>query len=103
MLFLCAANGTKYDIGIDLSEKGIEVAENRVQQMTQGEFHFIQGGIDKLKKMDNLDVDAVILSNIIDNLYPDDAEVLISEVERFLKGSGKAKSIFINRSMGKVL
>lgn len=89
MLFLCAANGTKYNIGIDLSEKGIEFAKKRVEQMTQGEFHFIQGGIDKLKKIDNLDVDAVILSNIIDNLYPDDAEILMSEVERVLKESGK--------------
>lgn len=89
MLFLCAINGTKINIGIDLSEKGIEVAEKRAKQTMQGEFHFKQGGIGRLKDIDNSDVDAVILSNIIDNLYPDDAEVLMNEVERVLKENGK--------------
>ena len=89
MLFLCAINGTKLNIGIDLSEKAIEVAEKRAEQMTQGEFDFSQGGIDKLKNIDDSEVEAVILSNIIDNLYPDDAEVLMNEVERVLKENGK--------------
>lgn len=89
MLFLCAINGTKLNIGIDLSEKAIEVAEKRAEQMTQGEFDFSQGGIDKLKNIDDSEIDAVILSNIIDNLYPDDAEVLMNEVERVLKENGK--------------
>ncbi|WP_185750624.1 class I SAM-dependent methyltransferase [Clostridium sp. KNHs214] len=39
--------------------------------------------------MDFSSFDAVILSNIIDNLYPDDAEVLIREVERVLKDKFK--------------
>lgn len=89
MLFLCAINGTKYNVGIDLSEKGIESAQIRAKQMTKGEFHFVQGSIDALKNIGNSSFDAVILSNIIDNLYPDDAEVLVKEVERVLKDNGK--------------
>ena len=89
MLFLCAINGTKYNIGIDLSEKGIESAQIRAKQMIKGEFHFIQGSIDVLKNIDSSSFDAVILSNIIDNLYPDDAEALVKEVERVLKDNGK--------------
>lgn len=89
LLFLCAMKGTQFNIGIDLSEKAIEVAEKRAEQMTQGEFDFIQGGIEKLKGINDSEVDAVILSNIIDNLYPDDAEILINEVERVLKENGK--------------
>lgn len=89
MLFLCAINGTEYNIGIDLSEKGIESAEKRAKQMLAGEFHFIKGGIDVLKNIDTAYVDAVVLSNIIDNLYPDDAEILMNEVERILKAKGK--------------
>ncbi len=89
MLLLCALNGTKYNIGIDLSEKAIENAKKRAEQMMKGEFLFIQGGIHRLKDINNLHVDAVILSNIIDNLYPDDAEILMSEVERVLKENGK--------------
>ena len=84
-----AINGTKYNIGIDLSEKGIESANKRAEQMMRGEFLFIQGGIDRLKNINNSHVDAVILSNIIDNLYPEDVEILISEVERILKENGK--------------
>lgn len=89
MLFLCAMNGTKHHIGIDLSEEGIGVAKKRAEKMKQGEFYFNQGGINSLKSIGNKDVDAVILSNIIDNLYPDDAELLINEVERILKEDGK--------------
>ncbi|MDD3223664.1 MAG: class I SAM-dependent methyltransferase [Clostridium sp.] len=89
MLFLCAINGTKYNVGIDLSEKGIESAQIRAKQMNKGEFYFVQGSIDILKNMHDACFDAVILSNIIDNLYPDDAEVLIREVERVLKDNGK--------------
>lgn len=89
MLFLCAINGTKYNIGIDLSEKGIESAKKRAERMLKGEFHFVQGGIDILRNIDDSYVDAVILSNIIDNLYPDDVEVLMNEVERILKDNGK--------------
>ncbi|MFL0253320.1 hypothetical protein ACJDT4_23210 [Clostridium neuense] len=32
----------------------------------------------------------MVLSNIIDNLYPYDAEILMNEVERILKAKGKA-------------
>ncbi|OPJ58234.1 class I SAM-dependent methyltransferase [Clostridium oryzae] len=88
-LFLCAINGTQYNIGIDLSEKGIESAKKRAEQMLKGEFHFVQGSIDILKNIDDSYVDAVILSNIIDNLYPDDTEVLINEVEHWCSENGK--------------
>ncbi|WMJ82234.1 class I SAM-dependent methyltransferase [Clostridium sp. MB40-C1] len=89
MLFLCAINGTKYNVGIDLSQKGIQNAQIRAKQMLKGEFHFVQGNVDVLKNIDNSSFDAVILSNIIDNLYPDDAEILIREVERVLGNKGK--------------
>lgn len=89
MLFLCAINGTNHNIGIDLSQKGIESARKRAEQMIEGEFQFIQGGIEALKNVGNLYVDAVVLSNIVDNLYPDDAEALMNEVERILKTDGK--------------
>lgn len=89
MLFLCALNGTKYNIGIDLSEKAIESAQTRAKQMSEGEYHFIQGSIDALESISDSSFDAVILSNIIDNLYPEDAELLIREIERILSNNGK--------------
>lgn len=89
MLFLCALRGTKYNIGIDLSEKAIESAQMRASQMIEGEYHFIQGSIDSLEEIADSSFDAIILSNIIDNLYPEDAEVLIREVQRILSNNGK--------------
>lgn len=89
MLFLCAMNGSKFNIGIDLSEIAIEYARQRAEKMTSAEFIFITGSIKQLKKLEDTSVDAVILSNIIDNLYPADAEVLISEIKRILKVNGK--------------
>lgn len=89
MLFLCALNGTKYNIGIDLSEKAIQSAKARAAQMIRGEYRFIQGSLEVLEKMADSSQDAIILSNILDNLYTEDAEVLIREVHRILKNSGK--------------
>ncbi|CDM69839.1 Hypothetical protein CM240_2722 [Clostridium bornimense] len=89
MLFLCALNGTKYNIGVDLSEKAIENAQIRAKQMSKGEYRFIQGSIDALESISDSSFDAIILFNIIDNLYPEDAEVLIKEVERILCSNGK--------------
>ncbi|MCD2501216.1 class I SAM-dependent methyltransferase [Clostridium sp. NSJ-145] len=89
VLFLCALNGSKFHIGIDLSEKGIEVAKKRSYDMAVGEYKFIQGGIEELKNIESSCIDSVVLSNIIDNLYPEDSELLIKEVKRILKVNGK--------------
>lgn len=88
-LFLCALNGTKSHIGIDLSQEAIASAQKRKEQMETGEFSFNQGGVDKLKEIEASSVDGVLLSNIIDNLYPNDAETLLNEVKRILKDNGK--------------
>lgn len=88
-LFLCALNGSKIHIGIDLSQEAVISAQKRREQMKVGEFYFSQGGVDKLKEIEDSSIDGVVLSNIIDNLYPDDAETLLNEVKRILKDKGK--------------
>lgn len=89
MLFLCALNGTKYNIGIDLSEKAIESAKARASQMIEGEYNFIHGSIEVLDEIDDSSIDEIILSNILDNLYSKDVEVLIREAQRVLRNKGK--------------
>ncbi len=89
MLFLCALNGTKHHIGIDLSEKAIQNAKERACQMPVGEYRFWQGSIEELENMESSSVDAAILFNILDNLYPEDAETLLREVHRILTDKGK--------------
>ena len=57
--------------------------------MIVGDYHFIQGSIEALEEMADLSLDAIILSNILDNLYPEDVEILIREVQRILRNRGK--------------
>lgn len=91
LLFKCALQGTQEHIGIDLSKQGIENAQKRqTQEKPDGSFRFICGGIEKMKDISSNSIDAVILSNIIDNLYPEDAVTLLSEVHRVLRVNGKA-------------
>lgn len=103
LLFLCSLYGTNEHLGIDLSKEAINSAIERTNmvntecsnkddlnnQMQEKNFKFIVGGIEKLNVIDNNTLDAVVLSNIIDNLYPDDAETLIKETYRILKPNGK--------------
>ncbi len=89
MLFLCARNGTKHHIGIDLSEVAIQKARERAKQMPLGEYSFNHGSLGQLGQIENASMDAVILSNILDNLYPEDMHALLKEVARVLKGGGK--------------
>ncbi len=89
VLFLCALRGTKRHIGIDLSEKAIESAQKRSETLSTGDFSFLCGGVDRLEQMGSASVDAIVLSNIVDNLYPDDALLLLRECKRVLKRMGK--------------
>lgn len=89
VLFLCALHGTREHIGIDLSDKAIQSARARCKHMKTGAFRFLCGGIDALSRIADGSVHAVVLSNIIDNLYPSDAETLLAEVNRILTKSGK--------------
>lgn len=90
MLFLCALRKTKRHVGIDLSQKATENAKKRSKCMKTGTFSFVHGGIEQLEQIQTGALDAVILSNIVDNLYPDDALLLLSECKRILKPNGKA-------------
>jgi ubiquinone/menaquinone biosynthesis C-methylase UbiE len=89
MLFFCEMYGTRKHIGIDISNKAIEKAWIRSEKMKNGEYNFWVGGVERLQEIDSESIDAVILSNIVDNLYPDDALLLLQQTERVLKNDGK--------------
>jgi arsenite methyltransferase len=89
LLFICTLQGTQFHIGIDLSAKAIEKANIRKAKFKPGEFEFIWGGVEKLNTIKDASVDAVILSNILDNLYPQDVYLVLQEVNRILKVNGK--------------
>lgn len=90
MLMLCAYHGTHDHLGIDLSGEAIRCARRKAEQMPVGRFNFLQGGVSALAALSDQSFDAVILSNIVDNLYPDDANKLLAECARILKPGGKA-------------
>ena len=88
-LFICRNFGTKTHIGIDLSEQAIKSAVERSRAVQNENFSFINGGTEQLKRIADNSVDAAILSNILDNLYPDDAVSALGEIHRLLKSGGK--------------
>lgn len=89
LLFICRNLGTKTHIGIDLSEQAIKSAVERSRAVQNENFSFINGGTEHLKRIADNSVDAAILSNILDNLYPDDAVFALGEIHRLLKSGGK--------------
>lgn len=89
VLFLCSLYGTTSHIGIDLSPQAIKNANSRCSKMNTGEYTFICGGIEALETIKEGTIDSVILSNIVDNLYPEDANKLLAETKKMLKKEGK--------------
>ena len=90
MLFLCARNGTSEHIGFDLSQEAISCAKRKAENAQSGTYFFQQGGVASLASIPDASLEAIILSNIVDNLYPEDAALLIRECARILKRTGKA-------------
>lgn len=89
MLLICHHFGTQTHLGIDFSKSAVERATEHAAFCESGRFKFVEGGIEALADLESHTIDAFVLSNIIDNLYPDDAAALLSEVHRVLKKEGK--------------
>ncbi|NLP15747.1 MAG: class I SAM-dependent methyltransferase [Clostridiales bacterium] len=89
MLFKCCLRGTKIHRGIDISEEGIKFAKE-IQKLSEKEgFTFTLGEVEELETIADGTFDGVILSNIIDNLFPQDTIKVLTEVKRILKIGGK--------------
>ncbi len=89
VLMFCKNYGTKKHIGIDLSFQAINNARKAAADVKNVEFNFINGGIGELKSIKDASCDAGILFNIVDNLYPDDADKVLLEMKRILRPEGK--------------
>lgn len=89
LLFYCALNGTSEHTGVDFSIPAITCARIRASKMPAGTFAFSHGSLEQVAKFKDSSFDGMILSNILDNLYPDDAVALLRESARVLKHGGK--------------
>lgn len=89
LLLYCALRGAKELWGVDLSPDGIANARLRFQRAELEQFHLLQGGVDTLAPLAPDFFDAVLLSNILDNLYPQDALELLAQIRRMLRPGGR--------------
>jgi SAM-dependent methyltransferase len=90
MLFYCALRGTKKHIGIDISGEGIRLAKERAKLLPAGEFDFIEGGVVTLGNLASDSMDGVVLSNILDNVTPEDSIEVLKHTHRILRAGKRA-------------
>lgn len=90
MLVCCWFRGVRKLTGIDLASEGIACASRYAAFLPEAECDFQCGSIDKLTAFSDECFDGLILSNILDNLRPEDAVTALREAARTLKRGGKA-------------
>ena len=90
LLLRCLAEGAERAVGIDISSEAIESAK-RFAKDNNGlsQTSLVVGGVKELSKFENDEFDAGILSNVIDNLLPEDSIQLLGEFNRIIKQGGK--------------
>ncbi len=86
LLASCAARGVTRLLGIDLSEEAVRCARN----MDIPHCKIWQGSVECLADLPAHSVQGVILSNILDNLRPEDAEAALQQIHRLLTPRGRA-------------
>lgn len=86
LLASCAARGVTGLLGIDLSAEAVRCAGN----LDIPHCKIWQGSLERLADLPAHSVQGVILSNILDNLRPEDAEEALQQTRRLLTPQGKA-------------
>ena len=93
LLLLCALRGGTELVGVDLSPAAVTNARARMEAARfSPSFHFtlLEGGVEALDGLEAGSFDALILSNILDNLYPEDAAEVLAQAGRLLRPGGRA-------------
>ncbi len=86
--FACALRGVDSVLGIDGAEEGVRYARACGEALPQ--CRFLQGSVELLKDLQEGQFDGLILSNILDNLRPEDSADVLRESARALAPGGKA-------------
>ena len=87
LLLLCALRGAKELWGVDLSPAALTNARGRFDRAGIS-VNLQAGGVEALEQLASDSFDAVLLSNILDNLYPEDALELLAQCRRLLRPGG---------------
>lgn len=90
MLLRSIFYGVGQVLGIDISQEAIICANKSVEEYEISEKAvFTTGGIELLKEINSKSYDGAVLFNIIDNLIPKDSILVLEEIQRIVKESGK--------------
>lgn len=89
LLLKSATNTRGFFHGIDISLEAATFAKKLFTHYHIENTLFETGSLETLKKVKTNHYDAVILSNVLDNLHPKDALTVLTEVNRILKAQGK--------------
>ncbi|MCD4820171.1 MAG: class I SAM-dependent methyltransferase [Candidatus Cloacimonetes bacterium] len=90
ILFRSLFLGTKKAIGIDISRRAIELAnDTSITNKMDTKTDFKIGGVELLKKIEDNSIEVGASFNTIDNILPDDAVFVLQEMNRILKNNGK--------------
>lgn len=82
--------GVEQVYGIDISKEAINRANENVKEHgLKEEATFNVGSMELLKAIEDNSYDGIVLYNIIDNIYPKDALLVLEEVHRIVKSKGK--------------
>jgi ubiquinone/menaquinone biosynthesis C-methylase UbiE len=89
MVFYAAGKGARA-IGIDYSNDSIDLAklaQGKQQKDIQNRTEFIQMDAKKLK-FRNSDFDLIIMTDVVEHLYPEELDLVFGEIKRVLKPGG---------------
>jgi ubiquinone/menaquinone biosynthesis C-methylase UbiE len=89
LILRCFYLGINSGLGIDISKKAIEASIKSAKLNNAKNFIFNNGGIETLYNSKDNSFDSAILSNILDNISPKDAILLLKELNRILKKDAK--------------
>lgn len=91
MLLKCALNNNVVKcVGIDISKEAIKLCEKTANlNNLEGKAKFYCGEIELLGELSENSFDGAILSNIIDNVTPDDAINIIKNIKKIVIPNGK--------------
>jgi ubiquinone/menaquinone biosynthesis C-methylase UbiE len=90
MALYCAKQGAKSVTGIDYSKVAIKLANEAKKHYEKGirdKVNFKVGDGKDLKFKDK-SIDAVLLTEVLEHIYPDEQRVMFKEIHRVLKGDG---------------
>jgi SAM-dependent methyltransferase len=89
LLVRCYYLGIESGLGIDISQEAVQKGMDNLEENNIDSYIIEKGNHLKLKEIKDDFFDSAILSNIIDNVLPEDGEFILEEIHRIVKPNGK--------------